>query len=66
MITVNLHITVGPVSRDVRIRAKSLAGAMRIAGRGKPGVKVELRGPLAPATIIASKTRAASIHKAVA
>ena len=66
MITVNLHISEGPVSRDVRVRASSLAGAMRIAGRGKPGVKVELRGPLAPATIIASKTRAASIHKAVA
>ena len=61
MITVNLHISEGPVSRDVRVRASSLAGAMRIAGRGKPGVKVQLRGPLSPATITAVGQRAVSI-----
>ena len=61
MLTVNLHITEGPVSRDVRVRASSLAAAMNLAGRGKPGVKVELRGPLAPATVTAGRQRAVSI-----
>lgn len=46
MITVNLHITEGPVSRHVRVRAASLKRAMRIAGNGRPGVRVELAGPL--------------------
>lgn len=59
MITANIHITEGPVSRDVRVRASSLARAMKLAGRGRPGVKVELRGPLAPATIYAANKQAA-------
>lgn len=46
MITVNLHISEGPVSRHVRVRAASLKRAMRIAGNGKPGVKVALAGPV--------------------
>ena len=54
MLTVNLHITEGPVSRDVRVRASSLASALRLAGRGRPGVKVELRGPLVPVTVHAA------------
>lgn len=66
MVTVNLHVTEGPVSRDVRVRARSLAGAMRIAGRGKPGVKVELRGPLAPTTITTGGQRAVSIPEKAA
>lgn len=61
MLTVNLHITEGPVSRDVRVRASSLASALRLAGRGRPGVKVELRGPLVPASVYAASKQAASV-----
>lgn len=44
MITANLHITEGPVSREVRVRAASLARAMQIAGGSRPGVSVEPTG----------------------
>lgn len=46
MITVNLHISEGLVSRYAKIRAGSLKRAIQIAGSGRPGVKVEIAGPL--------------------
>ena len=46
MITVNLHIIEGSVSRHVRVRAASVGRAFRLAGSTRPGVSVELVGPL--------------------
>jgi hypothetical protein len=44
-----LSVTEGSVTRDVSVRASSLARARRIAGEGEPGVSVTLTGPLTPA-----------------
>lgn len=53
MIDASLSVSEGPVTRTVRVRAASLARAMEIAGRGKPGVCVRLSGPVAPITMAA-------------
>jgi hypothetical protein len=57
MITARMFVSEGPVTRNVKVRAASLARARRIAGEGRPGISVELIGPVRP---VAHDTRTTS------
>lgn len=46
MITVSLLVSESSASTHIRVRAANLARAIRIAGDGRPGVRVELLAPL--------------------
>jgi hypothetical protein len=61
MITASLSVTEGSVTRTVSVRAASLARARRVAGEGRPGVRVRLAGPLVPAPEPAAITPPAAI-----
>lgn len=62
MISARLSVKEGPVTREIGVRAASLARARRIAGEGRPGVSVELAGPVRPAAPETRTTPATAVQ----
>jgi hypothetical protein len=55
MIRVSVEIREGAVTRRVRITARSIEGALRVAGYGKPGRVVRVLFPIDPAAFFATE-----------
>jgi hypothetical protein len=53
MVSVTLEVREGPVSRRIRVTARSIERALAMAGDGEPGRTVSVVFPLDPETFFA-------------